>query len=271
MTFTILGASGFVGSHLARAFEAERVSYWAPGRDEDLLARSLGHVLYCIGVTADFRARPYDTVRAHACQLLDILERANFDSFLYLSTTRLYGKIDETHETATFRVNPLDPSDLYNLSKLMGESVCLTANRPNVRVARLSNVFGNDFASPNFLSSIVRDAVEDGHVLLRTTMASAKDYVSINDVVALLPQITQYGRERIYNVASGINTTNGALLAVIAQHTGCTATVADAAETIVFPPITVDRIRDEFAAAPISVLQSLGTLIAAYRSEGTNR
>lgn len=267
VTFTVLGASGFIGSHLVRALEAQSLPCWAPGRDENVLGKPLGHVIYAIGLTADFRRRPYDTVRAHACHLLDILERGDFTSFLYLSTTRLYGGMPTTEEDAPLRVQPLQPSDLYNISKIMGESICLTVDRPNVRIARLSNVYGKDFASDNFLMSVLRDAVRQGHVLLRTSLRSDKDYVNVHDVVSLLPQIARSGSARIYNVANGVNTTNEELIEVIAQYTGCTFAVAEDAETTTFPRITVDRIHTEFGFSPTPLLDALSGLIEDYQRE----
>ena len=246
MTFTVLGASGFIGSRIVRALDEHSLPYRTPKRGDDLRGVPLGHVLYCIGLTADFRRRPYDTVRAHVCHLLSILESAEFESFLYLSTTRLYSKVDRTNEDVSLVVNPHDPGDLYNISKLMGESVCLTTDRPNIRIARLSNVYGDDFASENFLSSVIRDAVTKGHVRLHTSPASTKDYIGIHDVVHLLPRIAREGKQRIYNVASGINTTNAELPRVARQQTGCNVEWSEGAETISFPQITIDRICAEF-------------------------
>lgn len=265
--FTVLGASGFIGSRIVRALDARALPYRAPQRGDDLRGMPLGDVLYSIGLTADFRRRPYDTVRAHVCHLLSLLEGADFESFLYLSTTRLYGKAGSTGEDVSLVVNPHDPSDLYNLSKLMGESVCLATNRPNVRIARLSNVYGDDFSSENFLSSVIRDAVMQGHVTLHTSRASAKDYVSIDDVVQLLPRIAREGRQRMYNVASGMNTTNAEILDVVRQQTGCRVEWSEDAETIAFPPIRIDRICDEFDYAPSPIVDSLAGLIGAYQRE----
>lgn len=265
MSFTVLGASGFIGSHLVRHLEMLSVPYLAPGRDEDLSDRSLGHVIYCIGVTADFRERPFDTVRAHVCRLLEVLEEAEFDSLLYLSTTRLYRGAWSTKEDTDLLVNPLRPDDLYNASKIAGESLCLSCDRPNVRVVRLSNVYGEDFDSDNFLSSIVRDAVRDGSVTLRTTMDSEKDYVSVDDVVGVLPEISRSGRHQIYNVAAGANTTNGELMEVIRRETGCAVEVAEDAATSLFSSISVERVREEFDFSPVTVLYSLDNLIAQYR------
>lgn len=267
MTFTVLGASGFIGSHLAQWFREQGLPHWAPGRHDDVLSKRLGHVIYCIGLTADFRQRPYDTVRAHVCKLVEILERADFESLLYLSTTRLYGGVLATGEDAVFPVQPADPSDLYNISKLMGESLCLTSARPTVRVARLSNVYGEDLSSANFLSSVIREAVNHGHVTLSTTTSSEKDYVSVRDVVNVIPRIAELGCHRVYNVASGINTTNAALMAAIQRRTGCTVEVIPGAKTTSFPAISIKRLQGEFNFAPGLLLDTLDDLIVAFQRE----
>jgi nucleoside-diphosphate-sugar epimerase len=271
MSHTVLGASGFIGSHLVRWLESQRVACWTPGRGADVLARPLGHVIYCIGITADFRRRPYDTVRAHVCTLLDLLEKADFASLLYLSTTRLYAGLEDTHEDQPLRVNPSSADDLYNISKIMGESMCLSSGRANVRVVRLSNVYGKDISSENFLTSVLRDAVEHKKVVLRTSLDSEKDYVNVDDVVRLLPQIACSGRHRIYNVAAGVNATHRELVDVVERATGCRVEVAEGRATVRFPPVCIERVQQEFGFAPSRVLDSLSALIAEYkrRSLGT--
>jgi nucleoside-diphosphate-sugar epimerase len=269
--FTVLGASGFIGSHLVRWLEAQSTPYRAPSRDENLMGEPLGHVIYCIGLTADFRERPFDTVRAHVSRLLDILEQAEFDSLLYLSTTRVYAGLSDSTEDSSLQVNPGQSDDLYNISKIMGESLSLSAPRPQVRVVRLSNVYGPDFLSHNFLTSVIKEAVEHKRVRLRTSMASEKDYVNINDVIPLLPRIALSGREQIYNIASGVNTSNRALLEVIQRVTGCDVEVADDAPTVLFPKINIDRIREEFDFSPSLIQESLAELIGDYQQQAMRK
>lgn len=269
--FTVLGASGFIGSHLSRWLESQSIPYRAPLRDESLTGQPLGHVVYCIGLTADFRERPFDTVRAHVSHLLDVLEKAVFESLLYLSTTRVYAGLTNATEDSPLQVKPGQPDDLYNISKIMGESVSLSAPRPQVRVVRLSNVYGRDFLSHNFLTSVIKEAVEGHRVLLRTGMDSEKDYVNINDVVALLPRIALSGQQRIYNVASGVNTTNRALMEVIEHVTGCEVEVEDAAPAIRFPKINIDRIREEFDFSPTLIQDSLAELIGDYQQQAMRK
>jgi nucleoside-diphosphate-sugar epimerase len=271
MTHTVFGASGFVGSHLVRWLESQALPYWAPERGADVSSRPLGHVIYCIGVTADFRKRLYDTVRAHVCTLLGILEKADFKSLLYLSTARLYDGLEDTREDQVLRVNPSSSDHLYNISKIMGESMCLSSGRAHVRVVRLSNVYGNDFSSENFLTSVLRDAVDHKMVVLRTSLDSEKDYVNVDDVVRLLPQIARSGRHRVYNVASGVNTTHRELADVVERATGCSIEVADGSPTVRFPPVCIERVQQEFGFAPSRVLDSLPALIAEYKRRSLSR
>jgi len=260
--FTVFGSRGFIGSHLTRALHAAGHDCFTPDRNDTAPAADLGHAIWAIGLTADFRQRPIDTVRAHVAAMLDVLEKGDFDSFLYLSSTRVYAGSPTATEETTFTVDPMNGSDLYNLSKLLGESVCHAAERKNVRIARLSNVFGADFESSNFLSTVIRDAVEKGEVVFSTSADSAKDYVSIDDVARMLIEIAIRGEQRVYNIAAGENTTN----AEIAAALGCNTRFADDAGTIAFPTINIDRLRQEFDYKPVRLVDALPALVRLYRA-----
>lgn len=264
--FTILGGYGFIGSHLRRHFDATRTDYEAPQPGEPLRGRDLGHVIDCAGITADFRTRPYDTVDAHVSRVVDLVRHCRFERFVYLSSTRIYkdkagGQACEEDEVA---VSPIGLGGLYNLSKLMGEAVTLTLGARGC-VARLSNVYGEGSESHNFLASIITDAVTTGRIVLKTSLVSAKDYVGVGDVVALLPRLATDGGEQIYNVASGANVTNGDITAEIARLTGCSVAVEPDSETWVYPPTSIARARREFGFEPSGLIGDLPGLVASYR------
>ena len=261
---TILGASGFIGSQLARKLAAGGADYRAIGRNDPIPNENLGHVIYCIGVTADFRKRPLDTVDAHVCALIELIRGHQFESLLYLSSTRVYAGDDSSNEEKPLHVSPRNAPDLYNISKVMGESIVLNC-APNARVARLSNVYGPDFDSDNFLPSIVRDAVSGEKLVLHTAPESAKDYISVDDVVNALIQIATRGRERIYNVASGVNVSHRELAERLRALTGCEIEFVANAPVARFPPIDIERLRSEFAFAPSPVLDDLPQLVESYK------
>jgi nucleoside-diphosphate-sugar epimerase len=267
MKFTVLGASGFIGSNLVRHLRESGHECFAPERDDPAVYQStLGHVIYCIGLTADFRTKPFETVHAHVCVIAKVLEESNFESLLYLSSTRVYGKSQNTNESSPLMVCAADASDLYNISKLMGESLCLSSRRNNVRVARLSNVYGKDFVSNNFICSLVKDAVDNGFVMLHTTLDSAKDYVGISDVIELIPKIAMSGKSNSYNIASGINVSNAALVSCLDALTDCRSSVAADASKIIFPVIDIRKIEVEFDFRPSIFLDYFPELVEEYRS-----
>lgn len=265
---TILGAYGFIGSHLVNRLRELRIACHAPEKMEDLPAGNLGDVIYCIGLTSDFRSRPFDTVTAHVCKLLEVLRDCEFDSLLYLSSTRLYGaRLGMATEEEALQFAPLNPDELYNISKALGESLSFACGK-KVRVARLSNVYGNDFASNNFLSSIIKEAISTKNVTLQTGGDSEKDYININDAVFGLVKIALGGRYDVYNVASGINVSNSVLVKKIGDLTGCVIHIVPGAPRISFPRIDIERIRGEFGFKPSNLLDDLPKLIESYKRHG---
>jgi nucleoside-diphosphate-sugar epimerase len=262
---TVLGARGFIGSRLAMRLRELGHDVFCPDRNADLAGQDLGHVAYCIGLTADFRQRPLDTVEAHVCKLADVIRRCAFESLVYLSSTRVYGASGTGREDTPVAACSADPSDLYNLSKLLGESLCLSATKP-VRVARLSNVYGPDFTSENFLTELIRTAVDTGEVLLRSALDSAKDYIALDEVVEVLCwMLTGSCRHGLYNVASGKSVSNAEIAEALAVATGCCVRVEPGAPHIRFPEISVARLRAEFPLACRPVSEALAGLADLYR------
>lgn len=262
MKFTVLGASGLVGSRLRRFLEERGHDVFAPARDDaSIYSKDLGHTIYCIGVTADFRRKPFETVAAHVTLLAELLSRASFDSLLYLSSTRVYLGAQSTDEAGDCRVNVTVPDDFYNLTKLTGEALCFASGRKNVRVVRLSNVFNAEPTSENFLSEIIRAALTEKRIHVHTSLESAKDYIAVPDMLELLFKIAVAGKQRLYNLASGANVSNRVLIDRIAQLTGCAVTVAPGAPVVTFPPISIGRIRQEFFSPTHDVLVELPQMI----------
>ena len=264
----VFGAAGFIGRHLTAHLTARGWDVLAVGRgDEGWRGADLGHVFYCAGLTADFRVRPFDTVEAHVTLPAQLLREARFDSLLYCSSTRVYAGAASAEETAALVVDPNQPGDLYNLSKLMGEAICLAVANPAVRIARLSNVVGHDPTSDNFVAAVVRDAVRDGHVVLQTNPLCAKDYIGVEDAVAALARIALEGIERLYNVAAGVNTTNADILAALSAASGCDVVTRGDSPLVVFPPIGVRRLRALGVDSGEPVLHQMPKLVTMMRQE----
>lgn len=250
--FTILGASGFLGSALVLHLQKLGRQVRAVRREEGLaLGQPLGHVIYAIGVTADFRGRPFDTMDAHVSQITRLLREGEFSSLTYLSSTRVYEGNDNTCEDSAISVRPASPSALYNISKIAGESICLNSGRANVRVARLSNVVGIGPGQDTFVDQLLREGLAHGGLTLRSHPASAKDYIALDDALGLLVAVTERGKAAIYNIASGEQTSHREVLDIIAAETGWSVAVDETAARTDFPPIDIGRIRREFGFVPV--------------------
>lgn len=263
MKFSILGASGFVGRELSLELTNSGHTVYTPDRSEieNILEQKnldLGKVFYCVGMTANFREQPVATIEAHVNLLNKILCSCDFDNLTYLSSTRVYYKAVCTDENADLSVNSNDPSDFYNISKLMGESLCLSSKR-NTRVVRLSNVYGEN-SSASFLKDVFSDIKSEGSVVFKSSPESEKDYISVKDAIHMLPKIACHGKHRTYNLASGKNTSNLEIADALSKS-GYTFSFEDGAPTWKFKSINIDRIKNEFGFIPSNLLDDMGELI----------
>lgn len=265
MSFTIFGARGFVGSHLTRALRAAGEEVLCPARGtEKALAASgdgLGHVIYGIGLTGDFRQRPCDTVDAHAGLLSTVLRHASYDSFLYLSSTRVYAGLEGPVDEDTPLTLLPSPDRLYDLSKLTGEALCLAQDTPGVRVVRLSNVSGPGQSRATFLSAVLDELLSTGQVTIHEDPRSEKDYIDIGDVTGLLPLIATTGQHRSYILASGRQTSHAEIGRELMRLTGGRIAFQTAAPLRRFPALCIDRLGKEFGLKPTRLADTLRSLI----------
>lgn len=262
-TFTIVGARGFIGTALAAALRSGGHEVRTRRSDEDS-AGDRGHVIYVSGVAWGAETRPADAYETHVDRVRLALGNSRIESFTFVSSTRVYDGAAATTEETPLMMRPSNPGDVYPISKIAGENLVLSDPAGRGRVVRLSNVFGPSFRSELFLSQVLRSAARDGFVCVRTSRDSAKDYVGIGDVVRILPQIARGGRERIYNLAHGENTTNGAILDALARAGGVRIEVALDAKTVVTPPISIARLAAEFGVPTERVEDAIPSLFRSF-------
>ncbi len=268
MRFTVFGGEGFVGRHLCARLRAEGHDVAVPPRDAVAQASGeAGHVIYAIGLTADFRERRFAAVEAHVCLLSRLLQRLRYDSWLYLSSTRIYGGLDPAvpaDEDTPLRAVP-SADGLYDCSKLLGESLCLSHDSPRVRVARLASVYGAGQSRLDFLGAVLAELEERGSVTIRESPESAKDYIAATEAARLLALIAGGGRHRVYNVGSGRTTRHAELAEALRLCTGAPVSFAPGGPTRTFPPIDVSRIAEEFGLAGNAILDDLPGLVEDAR------
>lgn len=272
---TVIGAAGFIGRHLARHLRDVGVEVHETARDSlHWLDRPLGNVFYCAGLTSDHAQRPHDTVDAHVGLLNRVLQQGQFESLVYLSSTRLYdGTLaDPAGEDAGLMLHPCLPRHLYDLSKALGESLCHAAGHGRARIARLSCVVRDADDADGFLARLLRDVPravaqdESGRpprLQVDTTPYATRDYVHMDDVLRALVLIATRGTQPVYNVASGRNISNRELFARLRELSGCELVASQRHIVHPSPRIDIARMRHEFGWHPACMLDKLAALLPA--------
>ena len=260
--FTVVGAAGYVGAALVAALRADGTAVCPLGRGDPVPDGDLGHVVWCAGYTTDATQRPLDALDAHVVDLVALLRREGFRSLTYLSSTRVYAGADSGREDAVLHARP---QDLFAVSKLAGEAACLSLDRPDVRIVRMSTVYGGTFASPNFLCALLRDMAANATLALPAEPTTARDYVHVDDVVAALARLPHTAASRIVNLASGEAVRNDHLVAGLEPLLDCRVDLRGTRPAVVVPPVAVARLRDEVGIAPRPLLPHLDAVVAELR------
>ena len=251
MHYTIFGSTGRIGSYLKKKLISDGNSVFSPSRKDYYLAhKNLGHVIYCSGVTSDFKYRSFDTIESHVCLLSFLLKHKNFESFNYLSSTRL------NFPKRSF-INKISPKfygdyeiDIYNASKLAGEALCIQSQIPNVKITRICHVVNpNDKQKENFLSDICGQA-KRGEIVLNSSLKTKKNYIHIDDLSFLLQLIGPFGKKKFYNIASDNLISNNEIIKKLIKITKCSVIMSNNAQTILESKINIAILKKEFNYQP---------------------
>jgi nucleoside-diphosphate-sugar epimerase len=266
MQFTVLGASGFIGSHLAsRLVEDGHRVLRASRRDfQSLARRELGHVFYCIGED-DIKENPHNAFDAHIGRLSSVLRYNNFTSLTYLSSTRVYFGAPSASEESALHILPNDDNAVFSVMKIAGEQLCFACKKATVRVIRLSSVIGFAPKGKNLIPRLINDAFLRGRMRLTISPQSSRDYIAVEDVIDILPRIAIEGRHRCYNVASGVNVQLAEIIRLIGNEFPSQCDCEVNAPTVEFPVIDTSRIRTEFSFSPRPALDALTFTCAEFR------
>lgn len=252
MLIHVLGSKGWIGSSLVQYYEKhgftvnqvhrENINNWLNDKSPKDL------VIYAIGITGDFRTKPYKTYVSNAGLISNILEIQGelIKKLLYLSSSRIYINNFSTNENDYIKCNPENPSDLYNISKLMGESIVLTHKNPNYKVVRISNVIGKNQPKETFIGQLIRESNENGLAKILQSPLSEKDYISMDDLIFFIDQIAFKGKYRIYNIASGTNITHKEVAKILNSKGFEVECSPNNIEIFKSKPINISRLLEEF-------------------------
>jgi nucleoside-diphosphate-sugar epimerase len=264
--YTVLGSKGFVGSNLVNYLTQKGYKVYSPNkRDSNYSNIEHGHIIYCIGLTSDFRTRPLETMNAHVCILREILEKTKFRSITYLSSTRIYVKAKSTKEDTTLNFNPENLDDLYGISKIAGESICNHSKRKNVKILRLSNVVGIRKDNDLFIDQLLEEIIKYKTLTLKSPLESAKDYIYINDVVDMIIAVSQSEINGCFNLASGKNTKNQEIINHFSEFLDFKLIINNNQSLLKYKKINIEKLKNNFNFEPRQLNEYFPEYIKSYK------
>ncbi len=270
MRISVVGGHGFIGQAVVQALRAsthagEGAEILLP--DRAALAAGApsggwGMMIWAAGLTADFRQRPFDTVAAHVGDLSRVISGGGIEGILYLSSTRVYMRAAAATEAEVLPTLPTDPSDLYNLTKLAGEALCLSSGLARVKIARLSNIIGpGEFSRRTFLGALCREAL-DGRIELQSAPHSVKDYLWIDDAAGILAQMAADNSAGVFNIASGRQIPHLTWAQSLADYTKATLAIPDHLPETSFASIDITRMTARYGPARHDPLKYLSSMLS---------
>lgn len=265
-TYLVTGAAGFIGSAVAGRLLADGHEVWtidnlSTGRKENLpekihfihggcqdpetiqalqfttfdailhfAGQSSGEVsfddpVYDLRTNTESTLRLIDYALAHGCR-----------RFVYASSMSVYGSVEDKPIPET---HPARPLSFYGVGKMASEHYMrIYVDRGLQPTAlRLFNVYGPRQNLSNLRQGMVSiylaQLLFNDRVIVKGSDSRFRDFIYIDDVVAftcgVIDDARAYGG--VYNVATGIKTTVGTLLATLKRHSGVQAPIEYASGT----------------------------------------
>lgn len=200
--FTIFGHTGFLGRNILEYLKKKKHAIFLPPRKKYIFKKNLENIIYCIG-SDDVLKNPLDTIDSNFRILCKVIEQNNFKSFLFVSSTRVYLGNKETKESSYIKIDTNQMTYFFNILKLASENFCLSKNNKNIKVVRLSNLYGKYFKKQIYLlPTLLRKSKNKGKIVIKINKNSKKNYLDVNCAIPQILKIVSKSKYRIYNIAS---------------------------------------------------------------------
>lgn len=258
MRVAVTGGAGFIGAHLVTALLREDHEVWAydnffAGRKEERLpwrrraTLVAGDVLDFEHLSAsltEFRPEvifhlaaihyipycndhPAETVRVNVEGTVNVMRAAQkcegLKGVFVASSAAVYDTSSGFHQ----ETDPTAPSDIYGLSKVLGEYVVkhyAAESGLSYVIGRFFNVYGLDETNPHVVPAVLKQVIEGGKVRMGRT-DTFRDFIYVDDLVQALLKIgalLSSGKQvaGVYNLATGQECSIARLVAIIGQAAG---------------------------------------------------
>ena len=266
--YTVFGR-GFVGTNIAKFFKKKKYKVFIPTKGKYKFNKNLHNIIYCIG-NDSWATDPKECYAANLGIVPKILFNNRFSSFTLLSTTRVYlgSPSKKTNENDLIYINPNTSDFLFNSLKLSAENLCLSIPNKRIRVARISNLFGDNFTNQTYLlPTLIRNSINVKKINIFINKKSSKDFLYVNEAIDVLIKIIKNGKHRLYNIAYGKNIALSRISQKIREITKCKINYKNQHKLVKEPIIDISRVKKEFNFKPKKdLIKFLSQLIINYKN-----
>jgi UDP-glucose 4-epimerase len=152
--------------------------------------------------------------------LVRALEHTPAQKLVFASTLDVYAAEDRVHQEE----DPPEPSNVYGLSKWLGENIVKYGTQTNDGLAavslRFANAFGPRETNPHFIPDVLRAVYNNTVPDIRLGFLGAtRDFIHVLDVAEAVTEclFSQTGQYNVFNVASSTSLTLKSVVQLI-QH-----------------------------------------------------
>lgn len=168
-------------------------------------------------------AHPYETFEVNVLGTLSVLEamrQADISRLVFTSTGAIYPPLDVPLSEET----PVEPQDIYGLSKWHGETmIAYYQRRYGIRatVVRLFNTYGAYETNPHLLPHIINTLKQGVRELTLGNLHPKRDYIYVQDVAEGLYRLgSRPDTLGLFNLGTGIEYSVQEVVAVISRLLG---------------------------------------------------
>ena len=149
------------------------------------------------------------------CLLQGIKEHSPDTRFVHISTDEVYGALD--HDGPSFLENKvLEPNNVYSASKAGADLLVRAYHKTyslDVVTTRCCNNYGPHQHTEKLLPKVISNALNDIRIPVYGKGDNVREWIFVNDHCRAIYEIYKSGQPGdIYNIGSGIETTNLALV-----------------------------------------------------------
>lgn len=213
MKILCTGTRGWIGGMILEALSDTGEVHTVSCSDEMSVVTEAAQwadmVIHCGGEYTNDRGRFVEGNIEQAVALAKGCAKTN-NTVIFLSSVKIYGWAWSDGYVCTER-DVGAANDQFGRAKLIAENIFADAATRSVML-RISNVYGEGVPAKYAIGTMLKSTKEDGEVVLNCNGESARDFVSVHDVVGVVVGVLESIRGATARSSEVINVSSGELV-----------------------------------------------------------